>query len=403
MTRRIKLARTRVAVVVVLLGVGVLVAVTATQQADSESGATVETAWGDPDLQGVWSVPFGHPLQRDPKYGDREILTEAERAELMVQRSKQRTRDDRVFERGSEQDVNGGYNIAFTPRAPAGRFTSLIVDPPDGRVPPMTPDAKRRGTMESEFALALLQATTTCRDKLPNCPGGEYGPVSPRYGEVPPFYVAASIGTGGLNRAYGPEDMDLRTRCLYPPLPNYSGLEFRIRIVQSKKAVSIFYEGSQGTNWSRVIPITDEPHLPPQVRLWGGDSRGRWEGDNLVVDVTNFDPRNVFPKTQYIGAMGGSKENLHLIEKYRRVDETTLLYHVTIDDPSAWTKPWTIRQEFVRTDDQQNDIFYEPRCHEGNYSLINSLSGARVAEKAFAEGKGPDPATMCISTCGGDR
>src|SRR5262245_27622117 len=194
MTRRMKLAG--IGVVAMVLGVGVWVAVTATQQRDGEGSVAAHTGWGEPDLQGVWAVKFETPLERNPKYGTREVLTEQERADLMAERGKQRTRDDRVFERGSEQDVNGGYNISFTPRDPVGRFTSLVVDPPDGRIPPMTPDAKRRGEIQSEYALALLHATSACKDRLPNCPGGKYGPVSPRYYEVPPFYVAASIGTG---------------------------------------------------------------------------------------------------------------------------------------------------------------------------------------------------------------
>jgi hypothetical protein len=217
---------------------------------------------------------------------------------------------------------------------------------------------------------------------------------------VPPFYVGATIEVGGLNRADNPEDWDLRTRCLYSPLPSYGG---PMRIVQTRQAITIFYEGPQGVNWSRVIPITNQPHVPSQLRFWAGDSRAKWDGDTLIVDVTNFDPRTDYPATQRIGQMGGARENLHLIERFRRTDANTMLYHLTIEDPTTWTKPWTIRTELAREDDRKNDIFYEPRCHEGNYAIINGLSGRRIEDKAFAQGRGPDPRTLCISHCGGDN
>src|SRR5262249_53360082 len=104
-----------------------------------------------------------------------------------------------------------------------------------------------------------------------------------------------------------------------------------------------------------------------------------------------------------IGQMGGSRGNLHLIEKFKRVDANTILYHLTFDDPTTWTRPYTVRTEFRRdNDERKNDIYYEPRCHEGNYALINALSGARDEEKAFKAGKGPDPRTLCVGHCGGD-
>ena len=364
MQQRVRLAGI-CAISAAVLGVAVGMAASASEEAESNLPAPT-TPWGDPDLQGIWDTPFGSPLQRAPQYGEREVLTDEETAEIQQARSGRRgRRDDRVFGRGNEQDVNGGYNLAFCyrpDRAP-GRFTSLIVDPPDGRIPPMTPEAQERGAIQREFHLALLQATSACEQQLDVCEGGKYGPVSPRYDEVPPFYVAQSVRTGALNRAYGPEDMDLRTRCLASPLPSWGGV---IRIVQSKNAISIFYEGGQGQNWQRVVPITDQPHLPDHMRFWGGDSRARWEEDTLVVDATNFDPRNIFPAdTQFWEEWGGASGNLQLIERFTRVDADTMTYMITIDDPTTWTQPWTIRQEFVRQDDEANLIFYEPRCHEG--------------------------------------
>ena len=119
----------------------------------------------------------------------------------------------------------------------------------------------------------------------------------------------------------------------------------------------------------------------------------RWEGNTLVVDVTNFNAKRDYQ---------GSRENLHLIERWTRIDANTLEYVVTIDDPTTWTKPWTVKQEMARQGDQFNRSYSEPRCHEGNYGLVGLLVGMRAVDRAFAEGKGPDPATMCIATgCGG--
>ena len=176
-------------------------------------------------------------------------------------------------------------------------------------------------------------------------------------------------------------------------LPDLGGVAgFFLQIVQSPATVSIFYDTGQGQGWQRVIPVTDRPHLPSHVRQWWGDSRGRWEGDTLVVDVTNFTPKTAFQ---------GSRENLHLIERWTRVDAKTLDYTVTVEDPTTWTRPWTIKQELSKQSDQANRIYKEPRCHEGNYGMPAMLAGARTEEKAFAEGRGPDPATLCNSSCGG--
>src|SRR5262249_54984310 len=144
-------------------------------------------------------------------------------------------------------------------------------------------------------------------------------------------------------------------------------------------------------------------HLPSNVRFWGGDSRGHWEGNTLVVDVTNFDPRTIYPDDGgYAGHVGGARENLHLLEKYTRIDADTMQLIVTLEDPTTSTKPSTIRTECRRQDDKPQR-YYEPRCHEGNFGLIDIMSGARAMDKAFKEGKGPDPAKTCIAQCGGDR
>jgi hypothetical protein len=127
------------------------------------------------------------------------------------------------------------------------------------------------------------------------------------------------------------------------------------------------------------------PHLPQTFRRWAGDSRGRWEGNTLVVDVTNFTPKTNF---------GGSRENLHLTERWTRISPDVIEYVVTIEDPTTWTRPWTVKQEYDKQSDQANRFYREPRCHEGNFGMIGMLAGQRAQERLFSEGKGPDPATQ---------
>ena len=175
-------------------------------------------------------------------------------------------------------------------------------------------------------------------------------------------------------------------RCMAAVLPDFGGYR---RIVQSPGAVSIFYDVGQGQGWQRIIPLNGGPHLPQSIRQRFGDARGHWEGNTLVVDVTNFSPKSDFM---------GARENLHLVERWTRIDAKTLGFSVTIEDPTTWTKPWTVNQEMVRQDDQANRIYYEPRCHEGNYGLPALLIGTRAEEAAFAKGRGPDPATKDSAT-----
>lgn len=145
--------------------------------------------------------------------------------------------------------------------------------------------------------------------------------------------------------------------------------------------------GWQG--WHRVIPVDGSPHLPSSVRLWWGDSRGRWEGNTLVVDVTNFGPYTDFL---------GSRENLHLIERWTRTGPNNIELLVTVEDPTTWTRPWTAKQEIVKQSDEFNRIYKEPRCHEGNFGMLGMLAGVRAQETAFSEGRGVDPATTNVDT-----
>lgn len=354
-----------------------------------QAGASVKTSWGDPDLQGLWSNAYDTPLQRSARYANKPFFTEEERAELDRARTGLLAEDNRPHSRGSEQDVGGAYNSAiFLTHKPTGPRTSLIVDPPDGRVPPLTPEARARREAIRQYQLALLQATDVCKNSLPGCEGGKYGPPSPRRDEPPPVYPVGSI-----NRADGPEDRGLSERCMAARLPDFAGAAgFTVQIGQSPGVVSIFYDTGQGQGWQRVIPVTDRPHLPPHVRQWWGDSRGRWEGNTLVVDVTNFSPKTDFQ---------GSRENLHLVERWTRIDDRTVEYVVTVDDKTTWTSPWTITQELAKQSDQANRVYKEPRCHEGNHGMTAMLNGARAGENAFASRRGPHPATSCISGCGG--
>src|SRR6516165_10833102 len=185
-----------------------------------------------------------------------------------------------------------------------------------------------------------------------------------------------------INRDDGAEDHWPNDRCLTGGLPEFGtafGGSFR-RIVQTPGGISIFYDVGQGQGWQRNIVMDGSPHLPPGIRQWYGDSRGHWEGNTLVIDVTNFSP-----KTDFMG----SRENLHLVERWTRTSPTSLEYAVTIEDPTVWTRSWTAKVDFTKQSDEQNRIYYEPRCSEGNFGLPGLLHGRRIEEREFAEGRGP--------------
>jgi len=358
----------------------------ASAQASAASGTmpaaapALKTPWGEPDLQGIWTDETTTPLQRPARYANQEVFTEAERAELDRARSEVLGRERRA-ERGTERDVSGSYNNVFVSFKRTGARTSLIVDPPNGRIPPLTPDAQKLAGAEREFRLTLLQSTETCKNREPACSGGKYDPTrSPRFAELPPRY-----NTARMNRNDGPEDSSLAERCLTGGLPEFGGPtgSFR-RIVQTPGGISIFYDVGQGQGWQRNIVMDGSPHLPANIRQWYGDSRGHWDGDTLVLDVTNFSPKTDFQ---------GSRENLHLVERWTRTGPSTLEYEVTIEDPTVWTKAWTVKEEFTRQSDRDNRLYTEPRCVEGNYGLPGIIHGRRMEERAFAEGRGPDPAT----------
>lgn len=355
--------------------------------ATAAGSATFKTAWGDPDLQGIWNYGYQTPLQRPTKYAGREFLTDAEVAALNKQRDKSIDRDFRP-PRGTEGDVAGAYNAIWGPPRPSSNRTSLVVDPPDGRIPPITAEAKQRNAAKRAHYLGTMQATDQCKNReqfkrqfgVSACDGGTYEPTAPRRDDPSPDY-----NVDRMNRSNGPEDRSAGARCLGMQLPVLGNVQ---RFVQSPDAVAIYYDIGQGGGFSRIIPLTRAPHLPSAVRQRFGDARGHWEGNTLVVDVTNFTHETNFR---------GSRQNLHLVERYTRKDANTLLHQITIEDSTVWTKPWTIRIDLTKNDEKANEV-YQQTCHEGNYALTGILSAARAVEKAFVEGKGPNPASIDTST-----
>jgi hypothetical protein len=348
--------------------------------AASASKAVAKTAWGHPDLQGIWLDEFETPLERPSQFATKEFFTDAERAAQNEARSGNIGRNKRA-PRGTLLDAAGAYNAVFTSVKPAGRRTSMVVDPPNGRIPALTAGAQDKNKRDREFRLALLQNTDTCKSKAGGCAGGQYGPVSPKYDETFPFY-----NTQRMNRHNGPEDQSLGDRCMSGVTPDFGG--FR-RVVQGPDSIAMAIDTGQGQGYQRVVYLSGS-HPPSSVRLRHGDSRGRFEGNTLVVETTNFSPK--FP-------FRGAAENLRLVERFTRVDAKTLEYSVTITDPTVWTAPWTVKQELTMQPDGQNRIYYEPRCHEGNYGLPALLIGARMDEKAFKDGRGPHPASQDTATC----
>jgi hypothetical protein len=287
---------------------------------------------GQPDLQGIWSNATITPLERPDDLAGKPALTEKEAAEYEKEVVKRTNVDRREGIVGTEADVARAYNNFWYDRGTktvGTRRTSLIVDPPDGKIPQLTPEAQQR---------------------------------------------VADRDSRRVRPAEGPEDRSLSERCILwqtagpPMLP--SGYNNNYQIVQSRDYVTIFNEMIHDT---RIIPLDGRPHLPQNVRLWMGDSRGRWQGDTLVIDTTNFTDKTAFR---------GASEKMHLVERFTRVDAETLLYSFTVDDPSAFAKPWTAEITSTRA----TGPIFEYACHEGNYGMTGLLRGARADEKKAAEG-----------------
>ena len=343
-------------VLAVMVAVVVLARGSATGQEPTgaeEDWTPPQTPWGDPDLQGIWSPGYTlTPLERPDAFEGREFLTDAE---VVALENAQVTSEGRDFrpEAGTVADVEGAYNDAFTGRGKEvirTRRTSLIVDPPDGKIPPLTPEAQGRpGTVL----------------RRPSTSSGEI-----RTDAATPYPVDADSG----NYADNPEDRP-SDRCLGISLPFIRGTSGTYsRIVQTPGAVTLYHEDGHRGGGYRTVHIDGRPHLPPHIRQWFGDSIGRWEASTLVVDTTNFTNKTNFR---------GSQENLHLVERFTRVAPDLVMYEVTVEDPTVWTRSWTVEIPVTEVDNERNQIF-EAACHEGNYAMTSILAGARAREAAPA-------------------
>jgi hypothetical protein len=309
-----------------------------TQSAMARSTATPSykvprTPWGHPDLQGTWDYRTITPLERNRELGTREFYTDEERKALEGRAGRRMD--------GPPEEIRPGLTHAQYATDP-GRFiadgnrTSLIVDPPDGRIPPLTAEGK------------LRQGRGPNRSNTVN---------------------ASWLDRGNAERCitYGLPSASL------PTLYNNN-----IQIVQSPDSAVIVHEM---IHEARVVPLDGRPRLNDKVRAWIGDTRGRWEGDTLVVETTNFNGKNNYR---------GSTTGLHLTERYTRTGENRLELRLTVSDPTTWERPWTVLLPMRPTEGE----LIEYSCHEHNLSMKNILEVARDAEKAAAEGKAPPPSTQ---------
>jgi hypothetical protein len=308
------------------------------------------TPWGDPDLQGKWPGIdlVGVPMQRDQRFGTRNVLTEEEFKVEQARREKQALQDEAEFDLEAATATPGGDvggPVSPPPhwleRGKAQYIASLIVDPPDGRMPPMTPEAQQR-----------QQATAAARKASGRGPADSY------------------------------TDRSLYDRCIsrgiagsFLPVIYNNGNE----IVQGPGFVALRNEMIHET---RVVYLDGRPPVGPAIKMWMGSSRGRWEGNTLVVETTNigsFAPG--------IGVNGGGQrhsDSIKVTDRITRVADDRLIWQMTFDDPQTWTRPFTIEMPLRRDDDYG---MFEYACHEGNYSMFNILSGARADEKAAAEAR----------------
>ena len=291
------------------------------------------TTWGDPDLQGVWNNNTSTPLERPEEFGDKAYLTPEELAAYTERRQASRENRDSRDGKGTESDVRRAYNAHWFPvPGEAISRTSLILDPPNGQIPLLTPAGQRRADANRERR------------------------------QHPPA---------------GPEDRSLWERCLTRGVPRTpGGYNNHFQFFQTPDHVVILIEM---VHEARIIPLNKSPHVGPGIGQWLGDSRGRWEGDTLVVETSNFTDKTNFR---------GSGEGLHLVERFTRVDADTLNYEFTVDDPTAWTRAWSaawpltsLRSAVGGIDEVEVPEMFEYACHEGNYGLVGQLGGARAEER----------------------
>jgi hypothetical protein len=301
--------------------------------------AVPRTPDGRPDLQGVWSFATLTPLERPKELADKAVLTAEEAAAFERSQRERQNKDNRSAQ--ARADVEGAYNDFwwdYGNKVVGTRRTSLIVDPSDGRIPPLTPEAQQRAT----------------------------GPRRPP--------ITERVVLGAI--VDGPEHLGLSERCIVgfssgPPILS-NAYNNNLQILQTRDYVVIHTEM---IHEARIVPLDGRPHLGSNLRQWLGDSRGRWDGETLVVETTNFTDKSSFSGS--IIGRGGSTAGMHLVERFTRAAADTLLYEFTVTDPATWTRPWTVQLPMSRSDER----IYEYACHEGNYSMPNMLKGARTAEQ----------------------
>jgi len=284
---------------------------------------------GRPNLQGIWDFGSLTPLQRPAALAGKQFFSEEDVSSLEAQAAAQVDLPPRSGDPGSYNRfwMDRGTRVAQTKR------TSLIIDPPDGQLPAYAPAGRDRMASREE----------------------------------------------ARRRSAGPEDRDVDERCILgfnsgPPMLPGAYNNF-VQLFQIPGYVVILNEM---VNDVRLIPLGGRPPLPPQIRQWRGDSRGRWEGDTLVVETRNFmdlGTAHPAPNMELLEALG---PKLHLVERFSRLDTDTLLYQFTINDPTAWTQPWSVEMTMTKTE----DTLYEYACHEGNYGLANILAGAQADDRA---------------------
>ena len=321
MSHRCLAALVAAMVVVVLVPIGVG---GQTVTGESSGWTPLRTAWGDPDLQGRWTNTTTTPLERPDDLGERELLTDEERA--VLDEAGDRAREQRGVAPATGE--TGSYNNFWVERGTRIARTSLIIDPPDGKLPPLMPrEANRRAASEAY------------RDREPD----------------------------------GPEDRNLYERCISRGLPGAMMPGFynhNYQIFQAPGYVVILVEMIHD---ARIIPLHERPHPDQRIRQWLGDSRGRWEGDTLVVETANFNP----VKGRALTVFGGSAAT-RLVERFVRLDDETIDYQFTVTDPTEYARPWTTAIPMTKLEGR----LFEYACHEGNYGLENILAGARAAEQA---------------------
>ncbi len=299
-----------------------------------------KTPWGDPDLQGMWPGNFGVPMQRPASMGDRTTLTDAEFAQKQAQAKRQATADSEEY---LPKDAKPGVNPPsyWTERGTPTRQTSLIIDPPDGRLPPLTA-AEQKRRKEARGGKGYP---------------GEWRGEAASYEDLNIYYRCISRGVLGsiIPVVYNNGNEILQ-------MPGY--VVFRNEMIHE----------------ARVIPLDGRPHLNSAIRQYMGDSRGHWEGNTLVVETTNFTDLDAIGSNGagYPGDPGHHSKDMRLIERFTRTSPNTLNYQATIDDPETWTRPWTILIPLRRDEHYQ---LLEYACHEGNIAMSDILSGARAEEK----------------------